>query len=263
MNSIAYHRTEDVSFPLQLSPENVPETLDAAYGLMKEELVSWKGLPAAWKLGGTSHTTSRLYSVIVPYFGMLKDTEVWHSPCTPQLKDRQHTSVELECALRLGPSLSSILHEGEAALMNCPPELLFDQWAWGLEMPFSPLVNLSELGLPALVADRCAAGGLVLGEPHAFLSDSVELWKQPAVKLVIDGESRAEGRLEALTASPDICVRRFLVEALRYDFIPMPGQWVASGGITPCFSVGAVKQVDVLWGDKREATIFLPDIADE
>ena len=254
-----YHRTKHSHFPIYLNSKDIPASLDEAYNLMKEELAQWQEAPAAWKLGGTSYTTSRLYSVSVPYFGMLHASENWVTPSLLRLKDKQHTSVELECVLRLGQSLPSMLRTGEAALMSCPAELLFDQWAWGLEMPFSPIANLPELGLPALVADRCAAGGLAVGTPHEFLSNSPEEWKEAKVQLAIDGRIQAEGRVESLTASPDICVRRFLVEALRYGFEPKPGQWIASGGITPCFSLTAVKQVDVLYAGQHECTISLPE----
>lgn len=254
-----YHRTARSYYPIHLYSKDIPASLDEAYNLMKEELALWQEDPAAWKLGGTSHTTSRLYSVSVPYFGMLHASEIWNTPCSPRLKDKQHTSVELECMLRLGQSLPSMLRTGEAALMSCPAELLFDQWAWGLEMPFSPIANLPELGLPALVADRCAAGGLVVGTFHKFLPNSPEEWQEARVQLAIDDKIQAEGRVESLTASPDICVRRFLVEALRYGFEPKPGQWIASGGITPCFSLAAVRQIDILYAGQHECTISLSE----
>lgn len=254
-----YHRTDHSNFPIYLHSENIPPSLDEAYSLIKKELTLWEEAPAAWKLGGTSHTTSRLYSVSAPYFGMLKASEVWSSPCSLRLKDKQHTSVELECILRLGQSFSSILHAGEETLISCPLELLFDLWAWGLEMPFSPIANLPELGLPALVADRCAAGSLVLGTPHKFLPNSPEEWKEARVQLAIDGKIQAEGKIEALTTPPDICVRRFLVEALRYDFMPMPGQWIASGGLTPCFSLALARKVEVLRASQNECTVYLPE----
>lgn len=257
MNTQFYRRTELSNFPIFLHPESIPHTLDIAYEVMKEELALWKESPAAWKLGGTSRTTSRLYSVSVPYFGMLHTAEVWNTPCAPQLKNKQRTSAELECMLRLGESFSSVLHAGEAALMSCPSELLFDQWAWGVEMPFSPVANLPELGLPALVADRCAAGGLALGTLHEFFPESIKEWQHASVQLAIDGKIQAEGRLDALTASPDVCVRRFIVEALRRGFTPKAGQWIASGGLTPCFSLSAAKQIDIFYAGQSECTVFL------
>lgn len=259
MDKELYYRKESSRFPLKLTPENIPDTLNAAYKLMLEALSRSNTVPAAWKLGGTSHTTSRLYTVSVPYFGMLDAREVWHSPCSPQLKDKQHTFAEAECMLRLGPALPSILREGETALMSCPAEMLFDLWAWGVELPFSPVSNLGELGLTALVADRCAAGGLVLGTLHAFLPDSMALWKQSCVTLAINGEIQAEGGLTALTASPDICVRRFLVEALRHGFMPLPGQWIASGGLTPCISLASARHVDVICAERIECAICLSE----
>ena len=259
MDGEFYYRKESFCFPLKVNPENIPDTLSGAYALMREDLAHRNATPAAWKLGGTSHTTSSLYSVSVPYFGMLYAGEVWNSPCSPQLKDKRHTSAEVECMLRLGPNLPSILQEGETALMSYPAEMLFDLWTWGVELPFSPISNLGELGLMALVADRCAAGGLVLGPPRAFLRDPIELWRQTSVKLAINGEIKAEGGLPALTASPDICVRRFLVEALRYGFMPMPGQWIASGGLTPCLSLALARRIEVICADQIECTICLSE----
>jgi 2-keto-4-pentenoate hydratase len=108
-------------------------------------------------------------------------------------------------------------------------------------MPASPLANLAELGVVALVADRCAAGCLVLGPTTSgSLPTSESRFRQE-----IDGVIVGEGSLSCLSAPPEVLFAEFIALAREHGAPVSAGDWVATGGITPCAPYRSGQRVTV------------------
>jgi 2-keto-4-pentenoate hydratase len=105
-------------------------------------------------------------------------------------------------------------------------------WAVALEMPSSAIANLPDAGVAALVADRCAAGALLLGPVREGPLPDLSAAR---FTLSRDDEQLGEAGYEALVADPVEILREFMTVSRRYGFAPTPGQWVSTGGITPCY----------------------------
>lgn len=240
-----YFRSEPIRAPFHLEISQAPDTLDEAYALAANDVSRWGSPPAAWKLGGTSWTSRKARQVQKPFFGALP--RLGFFPGDPA---RQ---VEAECALRLGPRLPEYIENIDAA----PLAALFDLWAWALELPWSPILNLNDLPLPALVADRCAAGSLVVGKTYPYNENSPNIWNASPLELFIDNVKKAEGSVEALAEPPDICAKNFLIEAFKHGFKPQPGQWIATGGLTPCLSFATGAKICIKHSGNIECQINL------
>ncbi len=119
--------------------------------------------PVAWKLGGTTQSTRQTFGVAVPYFGPLKATEVHTSGSSVFKSEMIIPVVEPEIVIALNRDIEPISNplSTEAVLE------LIDWVSIGLELPDNCLGNPAEAGVQWLVADRCAAGALVVADPMA------------------------------------------------------------------------------------------------
>lgn len=216
--------------PLQritLAPEALPATLDAAYAAMRSDLASEPGRWGGWKLGGSNHASRAAFGVSQPYFGALDRKEILHQP--------DHAP---------GFALCEMKGEVEIALRIAPDGRGYDAWCVALEMPACPINNLMDLGVRALVADRCAAGALLLGPIQSPpLSDLATA----RFALLADGVELSAADITALIAPPEVLLVEFLALLARHGIPPRSGDWVATGGITACctFTSGARVQVQM------------------
>lgn len=221
-----------------------PESLTAGYAGLQTVLSGQTGYGSAWKLGGTTATTRAVFGVDCPYFGVLHDSEVLVTPKVGPHLPLIELKAEAEMCLRLGPAVDMLAQTGWKALDDIAPSALFDAWCWGLEFPSSPIDNLVDCGAAALVADRCAAGALVLGP----LQHSTGHWPNDTLVIRQDGEDMATGNLGSLLDAPEVSLHMFLQEAVHHRFHPRSGQWVASGGLTPCVPLREGAQVQLIAG---------------
>jgi 2-keto-4-pentenoate hydratase len=206
-----------------LDPSAVPTTLDAAYAAQRDMLgrdpARWTG----WKLGGTNHASRAAFGVNRLYYGALDQSEILHEPQTAPGFALCEMKGEVEIALRLTATG-------------------YDAWCVALEMPACPLDNLMQLGVRALVADRCAAGALLLGPvqdgPLPDLS-------QTRFTLNADGVTLSDAGLDALIAAPAALLAAFRALAAGHGITPRKGDWVATGGITACCAFVPGSQVQV------------------
>jgi 2-keto-4-pentenoate hydratase len=211
--------------PLRLESSQVFTTLSDAYRAVREHNASAE-FGAAWKLGGTTEFTRRLFAVDDVYFGALHQAEI----APPGGTVPPHPLAELK-------------GEVEVALRIAQDTLSFDAWCIALEMPASPITNLAEVGVKALIADRCAAGCLVLA-PARPLAD---LGTEPDFPVWVEhaGKTLCEGHTKNLLLSPVAAAQRFLELARAHGFVVRPGQWVSTGGLTPCVPFEAGRQLKI------------------
>lgn len=228
------------------TPEIVAADLDEAYGRLLRATRGDARFGAAWKLGGTTPTTRAAFRVDKAYFGCLHESEVVHEPTAVAVAHLCELKGEVEIALRLSAAMADRTVADLRELQTAGPatgDPIVDAWCVALEMPASAIINLPEAGIAALVADRCAAGCLALGRPRALDDDG---WSgRAALVLEQGGVVLARGDIGCLVASPYECVVDFCAEAVAHGFRPRPGQWIATGGLTPCVGLQPGRRVAV------------------
>ncbi|KZL16322.1 2-keto-4-pentenoate hydratase [Pseudovibrio sp. Ad26] len=216
---------------VQMSGLNVPQSLDEAYSLIRHQGIQDHLEIGGWKLGGTTRSTQSIFKVDELYFGALDSTEIAHVPTLAPTRKLLQSRAEVEIAFRISSTVNP------TPIQEVPIENLFDQWCVAVEMPSSPIENIAEFGVETLIADRCAAGFLVLGKPYSLRSSQIQPWHEASLCLFQDDQKLAEGTSDQLVWPAEECARRFLLSALEKDFQPRPGQWISTGGITPCVSI--------------------------
>jgi len=218
--------------PVWLAAGEAPATIEDAYRLVRAEIADDPKYGNAWKLGGTTESTRRTFNVDRLYFGPLHDSEILLRPSQAPGKKLFELKGEAEIALRITEKLGDPSRLTEQYINTAPLAELFDAWCITLELPSSPVENLVESGVNALIADRCASGCLVLGTQYSI--DTAADWNKAPLRIEQDGAVLAEGSVDMLVDAPDVCARQFLKEARRVGFIPKPGDWISTGGLTPC-----------------------------
>lgn len=230
--------------PLHLVPADLPTSLEMAYALLAARQAADPGLWGGWKMGGSNHASRAAFGVQIPYYGALARDEILQA----------EPGVSLRAP---GRPLPECKGEVEVALRVDAAGTGFDAWCVALEMPASAVVGLAGLGVVALVADRCAAGVLVLGpvqsgplpEPGARFGQRV------------NGVLRAEAGYEALTGDPASLLAGFLAMARDHGAPVGPGHWVATGGITPCLGYAPGDRVEVMLNGELAIDILVTDAA--
>jgi 2-keto-4-pentenoate hydratase len=210
--------------PLVFTKADLPATLDAAYAALAAVQAKNPGHWGGWKLGGSNHASRAAFGVDRPYYGALAQDEILMQPSVAPGRPLAELKGEVEVALRLDPSCAG-----------------HDAWCVALEMPASALVDLVGLGVVALVADRCAAGVLVLGPvQYGPLPGPQARFGQR-----INGVARGEFGQETLVDTPTAILTGFLAMARGHGAALAPGQWVATGGIGPCLGYMPGDRVEV------------------
>ena len=218
-----------------------PASLDAAYAALAKALAS-EPPPAGWKLGGTNWASRAAFGMDRLWFGPLAAHEVLSTPTRAPGLPLAELKGEAEIALRIAP-------EGAATP--------WDAWRVALETPSSLVPDMAAAGVATLVADRCSAGSLLLGppEPAGALVALENGAAGSRFAIEIDGREAAVGALSDLTDAPSACLAAFLAEARSRGFHPRPGDWVATGGITPCIDLPEGARARVLLGDEPRLDI--------
>ena len=208
---------DDLAAPgfFDLGKDQLWEDLEGAYGAVLSLTQNSPERIGAWKLGGTTPLTQQIFNVSDLYFGPIYETEVFEAGSTLTLPLTE-CKVELEIACRIG-------EDG------------IDAWTICAEMPSSGIKDLPDRGVTALVADRCAAGALILGPPHPV--NTIGDAPKSGVDLVSNGAVLTTGGTDGLTDAPLNIANAFLTKARDLGFEPRRGQWIATGGMTPCVEV--------------------------
>lgn len=215
MSAAPYLRRERTPLaPVTPAPEAVFASLDDAYRAINAQALARPGLWRGYKLGGTNHASRAAFGVSRGYYGGIEPGEIHHQPDRAPRYPMAEIKGEVEIALRLGPGGTG-----------------YDAWCVALEMPSSPLTNLPQAGVAALVADRCATGALVLGRVHQGALPDLGAAR---FALVQDGRACDSAGLDRLVDHPAALLDDFLALARGHGLRPAAGDWIATGGITAC-----------------------------
>lgn len=228
----------------------LPPTVALAYDFAAATAAYLGASVAAWKLGATTAATRRTFATGEVYFGGLLADEIWSStesaapPAPPVLRG------EAEIAFRLAEDIAS--QDGEA-MAEHPASQLFDAWTPAIESPYSCVDNLVEIGLRALLTDRCAAGALYLGAPRPDVKD---IAIEHELEIHVNGSCIAQGSAKsALLMTPVEAAQRFICVATAQGANLKRGQWISTGGITPCVPLPFNHPVELLSGGQNVFTL--------
>lgn len=208
-----------------LSPGDLAETLDDAYAAVAARVNASEHSVAAWKMGGSTASTRDVFDVKTPYFGPLYDFEVFVGQARVALTLAE-AKAEPEIAVRVDATGADV-----------------DAWAIAVELPSSPIENLLDLGVKALIADRCAAGALVVGQPCPI----ADIPKDRLKVQLLDGNAvLTKGYMATLLEDPVSLARECLMELKKHGFRSAPGQWIATGGLGPCVPVSRASHLKLV-----------------
>lgn len=215
--------------------DELPVDVSAAYAVAATTLARTQRPASAWKLGATTAGTRVNFSTETIYFGGLMKHEVWYAGESPPHVVPPVWQAEAEIAFRLARDIPA--SEAAGGAIGCSDDTLFDAWTPALEAPYSCIENVADAGLRALLSDRCASGALFLGPPREDVASAAI---DSEIAILIGGQVAASGSAAAaLLMSPIIAARGFLEQAGRHGFALTRGQWVSTGGITPCIRLPA------------------------
>ena len=217
-----------------------------AYALSLALAEAEGGNVAAWKLGGSTAATRAAFETSEVYFGPVLHSEILDRPTALDIV-LSPLRGEAEIALRLKRDLPPRDARDAAA-----EDDLFDIFAPVIECPWSVVENLPHARLPALLMDRCAAGLLLVGEATPADPGSMD----GLLRIVTDGTPVAEGRASvSLVMSPMAAA----VEAIRLlgsmDVALKAGQWISTGGITPCIDLSSAAGIELFYDGVRQFSI--------
>lgn len=218
------------------------DTAAAAIGLMGAPVV-------AWKLGASTAATRKLFATDEIYYGALIAAECWNVSAGGPVPAPPKLMGEAEIVLRLSRDIPA----GEALPEGLQP---FDAWAPAVEAPWSCIEDIPGMGLRALLSDRCAAGALYLGPVSTDLADAAI---DAPLEIVLDGAVVASGAAPTgLVMSPQAAALAFISVAGAQGVSLSAGQWISTGGITPCVPLAFDRPVGLRHGGREMFTIEVP-----
>lgn len=218
----------------------VPNSLQDAYRIQSEVI---KLLPkqGGWKIGGSSYQTQKIFNTQDIYFGPILSMHIQDLYNQDKNVHFKENMVEAELAFRLSDNVNT------NTISN--PWLLVDRIAASLELPYSSINNLSRHGLCCLVADCCASGGLILGKSFPINSKTKNIVETMEVEIHQNKKLVSLGSVKNIFKKPIEIIYDFICKAREYNFVLTPGQWVASGGLTPCKPLHTDETVEVDFKD--------------
>ena len=202
---------------------------------------------AAWKLGGTTASTRELFNAEEVFWGPLLNSEVFFVDTEGLLPKLPILNTEIEIALRLSQAW-----DGEISVGLQNPFNAFDAWSLAAEFPYSCFDDLPTAGMPALIADRCAAGALFLSQIKHGLPPE----KSISVGLVLDNKDRVSGNSVDLLMSPVNAALEFCDLAKKAGFKLRSGQWISTGGLTRIVSIEeGCNMIELIMNDQKVLTL--------
>ena len=237
-----------------VTESELPPTVEAAYDVAVSVVGLLGAEVAAWKLGATTTATRLTFAATQIYFGALLSQEVWSVnenslPPVPLI-----LRGEAEIAFRLSADIDS---DDIDVALAAPPTQLFDAWAPAIEAPYSCLTNVVDLGLRALLIDRCSAGALYLGAPRPDITDD---GIDQSLQIFVDGSCVSQGSAKAaLLMTPLNAALGFLKIASAQRLNLRRGQWISTGGITPCVTLPFHQTFSLVFGGQTEFDLCLEE----
>lgn len=208
----------------------VPASLKDAYNIQKSVVKKLNLNIGGWKLGGTNKTSREIFSCSHLYCGPIDSKNIilsntnkyfnWTLPTKPQ--------GEAEISFRLSSNIQNL-----CKLNNKNDVFSYvDALAPSLELPYSVIDKNQNKELSLLISDLCGSGYLVLGDVipiQRFKSSAYE-----AIEIIQSSTRLESGSTKNIIGSPKLSLFEFLNFAFENKLKLTKGQWIATGGCTPC-----------------------------
>lgn len=227
------------------APGELAGSISEAYAVAART-VALEGRPVvAWKLGGVTAGMRAAFGAEDVVFGAICEGETGVAgdsgvPVPPFFQS------EAEIVLRLARDVAT-------AADLARTDGLFDAWAYALEAPYSPVANLPAAGLASLLSDRCATGALYMTQAFAMADAPAE---NVPLQIVQDSNVLAQGDIATgLLMPPRDAAIRFLELALAEGLSCTAGQWISTGGVTPCVPLQRDCAVSLRFGGQTVLTV--------
>lgn len=196
-----------------ITVEDLPQTENEAYAVALSQAPE----VAAWKIGGANPWSRQVFANTEVFFGPLMPQEVAVETDELSLAGLHAPLVEPELMLELGGDLEA--------------EVPFVRMGLGFEVPASVLPEGVKSFLPGQIADRAGAGALWVGAVQSF--DLERCGTAFVSRFRRNGDPAAEGGSANIIGGPLGAAQEFLQLARRYGLPLVPGQWIATGGLSP------------------------------
>ena len=203
----------------EISLTDLPKSTSEAYAWLTPQVSH----AAAWKIGGANPWSRAVFNNSEVFFGPPTASELLMETAEISLAGLYAPLAEPEVMLRLGD------------LEAVTPDRLFDRVGLGFEVPASVLPGVAKGELTGQIADRAGAGALWIGavQPFAeewFLTDFESEFRHNCGEPIVGGSRNIIG-------GPLGAAREFVQLAKTHGYVLRPGQWIASGGLSPAVSV--------------------------
>jgi 2-keto-4-pentenoate hydratase len=208
----------------------VPDSLVEAYSVQERVVGKLGWHVGGWKLGGTNHGTREKFECKNAYYGPIEEEKIVYSESRNSFEWHLPGSFrgEAEISFRLSSKVDQLRE-----LSSLEDVFAYvDALAPSLECPYCTIDDVQSLGLAALIADLCGSGYLVLGK--VIPVSQVILGRHQVVEIEQLEKKSGVGNTLNIIGSPLQALYEFLNLAFEHKLELREGQWVATGGCTPC-----------------------------
>ncbi|WP_424832233.1 hypothetical protein [Ruegeria sp.] len=204
-----------------LEDSDIPCNLFDAYAISFAQMKSI----AAWKIGGANPWSRRVFNNKDSFIGPLHPDELFLETSSVPVSHLNAPMAEPEIMLELTSS--------DSAGRN----MEFSRMAIGFEIPASVLPEVLKSSLNGQIADRAGAGALWIAGITTF--DRTVLQQEFSSRTWRNGMEISPGSSTNLPDGPLGAAEEFLRIAADIGAPLLPGQWVATGGLSPAVAVAA------------------------
>ncbi len=205
--------------PALLEESDIPKSMSDAYAISFAQM---KNI-AAWKVGGANPWSRKVFRNKDSFIGPLHPEELFlGAPSVPV----EHLNTPLA-----EPEIMLELVRGN----NTAGNMEFSRMAIGFEIPASVLPEALKPNLNGQIVDRAGAGALWITGITPF--DQTALQQKFSSRTWHNGTETLPGSSTNLPNGPLGAAFEFLKVAASFGAPLLPGQWVATGGLSPAFQV--------------------------
>ncbi len=205
--------------PALLDESDIPKSVSDAYAISFAQM---KNI-AAWKVGGANPWSRRVFRNTNSFIGPLRPDELFLGTSSISIAHLNAPLAEPEIMLEIVPS------------NNTGGDVQFSRMAIGFEIPASVLPEALKANPNGQIVDRAGAGALWINGITPF--DKTALQQEFSCQTWHNGTETPSGSSTNLSNGPLGAAFEFLQVAAAFGAPLLPGQWVATGGLSPAFPV--------------------------
>ncbi|MGJ7512007.1 2-keto-4-pentenoate hydratase [Variovorax sp. GT1P44] len=232
-----------------LSVDELPASLDAAYAIANQLLVAMDWRAAGYKVGANTQRAQQMLGLDEPLSGRVLEHSLWSDRATYRTFG-QFLDVEAELVLRLAHDLPDPQALGDAQLRDAVDCVML-----GAEINLPSYRDALALGGAAIIADNGAHAGLVLGRPRP-VTQLESLLGIPA-SLYADGARIASRSAVDAGVAPLAALSWLANDRARRGAPLRSGEVVATGAIAMGTSFQAGQRIEIALDEGVELVIDL------